>query len=59
MAAQEDSLSLLSPITAAADRSETTTLLVANVSYKSDDRWLQLAVLGRGPAGRAKGPSRP
>jgi hypothetical protein len=31
MAAQEDSL--LSPITAAADRSESTTLLVAKVSY--------------------------
>jgi hypothetical protein len=33
MAAQEDSLSLLSPIPAAADRSESTTLLVAKVSY--------------------------
>jgi hypothetical protein len=31
MAAQEDSL--LSPITAAADRSESTTLLVAKVSF--------------------------
>jgi hypothetical protein len=36
MAAQEDSL--LSPITAAADRSESTTLLVAKVSYRATDR---------------------
>jgi hypothetical protein len=35
MAAQEDSL--LSPITAAADRSESTTLLVAKVSFCARD----------------------